>query len=410
MSITTLRGQCYDGASSMSGSQRGVAIQLQKEEPRAVYTHCYGHALNLACSDAVKNCKIMRDALNTSYELIKLVKKSPRRDATLQKLKEQMPDGSPGIRVLCPTRWTVRAQALQSILANYVVLQVLWEESLDFVKDAEMRSRIQGVSSCMKSFNFFFGVSLGELLLRHSDNLSKTLQASSMSAAEEQKTADMTVRTLQSIRTDENFLLFWKSTSQKASKLGISESTLPRQRKRPRRYEDGASEGDVPESVENFYKRIYYEALDLIICGIKQRFDQPGYKLYSNLEALLVRAAKKENYDGEFQFVIDFYKDDFDHDHLNMQLGVLSSNIPSELAQDLNSVISYLQQLSPAQRLLLSEVCILASLLLLMPATNAVSERSFSALRRLKFYLRATMTQTRLNNIIVLHVHKNHTD
>ena len=76
-----------------------------------------------------------------------------------------------------------------------------------------------------------------------------------------------------------------------------------------------------------FYKRIYYEALDLIVCGIKQCFDQPGYKLYSNLEALLVRAAKKETYDGEFQFVINFYKDDFDHNQLNMQLRVLSSNI-----------------------------------------------------------------------------------
>ena len=52
----------------MSGSQLGVAIQLQKE-PRAVYTHCYGHALNLACSDAVKNCKIMRDALNTKLRV-----------------------------------------------------------------------------------------------------------------------------------------------------------------------------------------------------------------------------------------------------------------------------------------------------------------------------------------------------
>ncbi len=64
VSITKLRGQCYDGASSMSGS-RGVAIQLQKE-PRAVYTYCYGHALNLTCNDAVKNCKIMR---RTGYNL-----------------------------------------------------------------------------------------------------------------------------------------------------------------------------------------------------------------------------------------------------------------------------------------------------------------------------------------------------
>ena len=45
-----------------------------------------------------------------------------------------------------------------------------------------------------------------------------------------------------------------------------------------------------------------------------------------------------------------------------------------------------------------------------MPATNAVSERSFSALRRVKSYLRSTMTQSRLNNLMVLHVHKERTD
>lgn len=81
ISITKFRGQCYDGASSMSGRRSGVAALLQSEEPRAVYTHCYGHALSLACGDAVKKCKIMKEALETSYELIKLVKKSPRRDA-----------------------------------------------------------------------------------------------------------------------------------------------------------------------------------------------------------------------------------------------------------------------------------------------------------------------------------------
>lgn len=173
----------------------------------------------------------MKDVLDTSYELIKLVKKSPHCDATLKKLKEQIPDDIPGIRVLCPTRWTVRAQALQSILVNYEVLQMLWEEALDFVKDTEMRSRIQGVSSCMRSFKFFFGVSLGELLLIHRDNLSKTLQSSSMLAAEGQKKADMTICTLQSIGSNENFLLFWKSVSQKASDLYIDEPGSPRQRK-----------------------------------------------------------------------------------------------------------------------------------------------------------------------------------
>ena len=41
-----------------------------------------------------------------------------------------------------------------------------------------------------------------------------------------------------------------------------------------------------------------------------------------------------------------------------------------------------------------------------MPATNATSERSFSALRRVKAYLRSTMGQQKLNYLMVLHVHK----
>ena len=85
-----------------------------------------------------------------------------------------------------------------------------------------------------------------------------------------------------------SFLLFWKLIKQKASDLNINESMLPRQRKQPRRYEDGTSEGEFPESMEDLYRRMYFEALDLV-CGIKGCFDQPGYKVYSNLEGILVK-------------------------------------------------------------------------------------------------------------------------
>ena len=349
VSITKLRGQCYDGASSMSGSRGGVATLISEEEPRAVYTHCYGHVLNLACCDAVKGCKSMRDALDTSYEIIKLVKKSPRRDAILQRLKEQIPEESRGIRVLSPTRWTVRAQALQGIIVNNQVLQMLWQESLDFVKETEMRSRIQGVSACMNSFYFFFGVVLGELLLNHSDNLSKTLQSRHMSAAEGQKIAVMTIRTLQSIRSEGNIQLFWKKVTKMASDLEVSDPVLPRQRKRPKRYEDGG-EGYSPENVEDFYRPIFFEAVDLVIGGIRARFDQPGYKLYSKLEEVLVKAASKENFDAELKFVIEFYKEDFDLGVLSMQLGVMSCNLPSESSpHNIASVLEYLREISDSQ-------------------------------------------------------------
>ena len=36
------------------------------EEPHAVFTHCYDHPLNFACSDTMKKSKILRQALETT--------------------------------------------------------------------------------------------------------------------------------------------------------------------------------------------------------------------------------------------------------------------------------------------------------------------------------------------------------
>ena len=58
----------------------------------------------------------------------------------------------------------------------------------------------------------------------------------------------------------------------------------------------------------------------------------------------------------------------------------------------------------------LSEVVKLAELILVAAATNATSERSFSALRRVKTYLRTSMIQSRLNDLLLLHVHKDRCD
>ena len=65
----------------MTGVRNGVARQLTDEEPRAIFTHCYGHALNLAVGDTIKLCKLMRSCLNVVFEITKVIKKSPKQDA-----------------------------------------------------------------------------------------------------------------------------------------------------------------------------------------------------------------------------------------------------------------------------------------------------------------------------------------
>ena len=91
LSVQNCRGQCYDGTNNnMVGCKSGVATQIQKKEPRAILTHCYGHSLQLAVGDMVREVRNLRDALDTTSEISKLLKYSPKRDRMFEKLKAEL--------------------------------------------------------------------------------------------------------------------------------------------------------------------------------------------------------------------------------------------------------------------------------------------------------------------------------
>ena len=71
----------------MVGSRNNVATQLASKEKRAVLTHCYGHALNLAVGDAMKQSKVCKDALDVAFEISKLVRYSPKQNAAFDCIK-----------------------------------------------------------------------------------------------------------------------------------------------------------------------------------------------------------------------------------------------------------------------------------------------------------------------------------
>lgn len=394
----------------MAGIRRGVATLLQEEQPTAYYTHCYGHSLNLApVSDTIKKSPCMKKALEITHEITKLVKYSPRRQGIFNRLKDDFSPGTVGVRVLCPTRWTVRADSMLSIIKNYTVLQDLWDEATQIVHDSETLARIGGVSAQMKLFDFYFGLVLGECLLRHTDNLSRALQKKKTSACEGQLIAEKTRKTLMGIRNDLNFDLFWEKVNKMISDEDVNEPVLPRKRKVPTRYEDGNALPTFDSSPKDMYRRVYFEAVDLLVQAIQDRFNQRGYLMYCCMETLLYKTIKKKDYNDELKMVLDTYKDDLNSYNLDTQLKILSTTAPDGL-DNIFDILSYLQNLPSAEKELIKEVCIIAKLILVMPATNSSSERSFSAMRRVKSYLRSTMTQERLNNLMILHVHQEYTD
>ena len=65
-----------------------------------------------------------------------------------------------------------------------------------------------------------------------------------------------------------------------------------------------------------------------------------------------------------------------------------------------------LKDLSTGQKSTLPAHVTLGKLLLVMPATNAESERVFSAMKQVKTCMHCTTSDNRLNHLMIMHVHK----
>ena len=116
LQLSKCRGQAYDGASNMSRHVSGVASRILKEEPKAHYVHCVAHSLNLCLQECGQKCACIRDALGVATELTTLIHASPNRPAQFRHLREQLSPGSPGLKPLCLTRWSVCTGSIDAIL------------------------------------------------------------------------------------------------------------------------------------------------------------------------------------------------------------------------------------------------------------------------------------------------------
>ena len=130
--------------------------------------------------------------------------------------------------------------------------------------------------------------------------------------------------------------------------------------------------------MQDHYRRLYFETIDLLIAAIQERFQQRGYIILQQLETIIT----EKNPGIEIaQDIAEFYGTDLHQDRLKAQLTALHCSDTDRSLDDLQSIVSYLKDLNEFEKEYNSKVIKVAKLILVMPATNALSERSFSALR-----------------------------
>ena len=104
--------------------------------------------------------------------------------------------------------------------------------------------------------------------------------------------------------------------------------------------------------------------------GIKTRFDQPRYGIYTNLENLLLKTASGGDFSNELSTVCEFLRE-----LLETRLTILKTKAQGNALTSVSSIIT----LPNANgRALFSEIATAVKLILVMPATNASSERPYT--------------------------------
>ena len=101
----------------------------------------------------------------------KKIKYSPKREGASSTLRKDNTTGNFGDTILWLNCWTVRGALSQSILDNWTVSQELQDAVLKGRVDSRARSQVIDVQTQMQSFNFFFGMQLGVLVLTHNRQL-----------------------------------------------------------------------------------------------------------------------------------------------------------------------------------------------------------------------------------------------
>ena len=197
LKVSNLRGQCYDGAAVMTGHKNGVAAKIKEENPKCLYTHCYGHALNLCVKDACTEVPTLTETFAITKEICKLIKKSPQREALLKKLRKESENDAKSVHAFCPTRWTVLGDTLKALINIRNELMGVWENGIPTTTDTDMKARMIGAQTTMRKLPFLFGCLVGAKILSQTDILSKTLQSPELCATEAHKCADGVVKALE---------------------------------------------------------------------------------------------------------------------------------------------------------------------------------------------------------------------
>jgi len=394
-----MRGQAYDGASNMSGKYKGCAAIIQQKYPLAMYSHCCSHILNLA---VVQACSLVQvqNMLGVIDKVFKFFDNHPKRQYLLNTSCAADGLATSKLKSLCKTRWVQRIDALQLFVSMFVSIIKSFDQVTTNSSDWSRDSITDAMSLCKAMLNFEFIITLitVERCMSFTHNLTTSLQAKAIDILKATQHVGVLRKVLTDFRSniDVQFNTLFKNASRLAEKYEVSIKT-PRTCSR-----QTARDNHPAENAEEYYRRsLAITFLDHLVTEIDSRFSSHSIKAIRCLG--IIPSCFSSDHKATDDEILEFFGSDIDSCSVaKAELDIWRSYFEGKTALP-TTPKACLEHASP---LLFPHIRKFLIRMMVIPVTSCEAERSFSALRRIKTYLRSTMSQERLTGLALLTIHQ----
>lgn len=418
--IANMCGQCYDGASNMSGAKSGCKAIIQKEAPLAMYFHCAAHRLNLAI---VSSCTIsaFKNAESCIGEIARFFSHSAKRQRLLDRAIDVSSSSSRAkkLKDACRTRWVERIESYTTFMelheAVHTSLDAMAHPSLhtdlgtDWAWDGETVTKANGFLFQLQSSTFLVSFHILLQVMTLLKELTLKLQMQAIDVIYAYSAVTSVVSTFKAMRLQSE--LEFKKILTAATKMGVTLHGEGYQLTRPRVTGRQMHRNNPPSSsAEDFYRiTLYDEFLSHIISELESRFvKNPSHNIVLGLLKLLpsdcVKSVDDTSLPNDLAHTVQFYEAYLPHPvMLETEFNAWKTKWRHSGEDRPNKLIDALKSCSSLQ---FPNLHTLLKISLTLPITSCESERSFSQLDLLKTARRSTMSGNRLSSLALMKINR----
>lgn len=423
LSPLDMRGQCYDGAASMSGARSGCRAIVQQSAPKAIYIHCAAHQLNLAIVSA---CKIQafRNTESCIGEIARFFHYSAKRQCLLDKAICQVATQAKAkkLKDACRTRWMQHIDSyvvfLELLPAVHMALNAIaYPNSFqclgtDWNWDGETLTKANGFVYQLESSTFLLSFQILLGVLSWCRSLTLKLQMKSIDVMYAYSQVQSVVSTLKKMREEskKEFNRIFTETSKLGRDLHGQEFVLSQPRVNRRQMHRS---NVTAQTTEEYYRiTLYNEFLSHVVAELQDRFLDISFH---GIGLLHLSPSKCCSSDAEVQVpavlsqAVDFYASDLPHAVMfpveySMWVRKWQQCDPSKIPKKLTDA------LQACDDTLFPNLIVLLRLALTIPVTSCECERSFSQLKLIKTSRRSTTTSDRLSGLAMMKINRGRCD